>query len=471
MKNKSIFRKIENVYIISFLVYLVFNSILPYTNIQPSIIRNIISVIFMSGGIFFIGYNIISERKKMIKNYSWILWIFIVVCIISSITMIKYGYMDNAKTIIWSTILFGVLYTYSQMRDNKQMEKTIRIAIIILSIIWSTAILIGLYQYMMQITYFVRLEDYPILKAQGFYYNRLFGIFVDPNFAAVTSVMLLFGSIYSFITSNNKWIKSIWVLNAILQFLYVILSGSRSGLLVFVFGVMIYAFLKVYSSFQIKEKKSNILRLIVTIVISIIAIIVLFLGVKKLLENIPQLINKTNTTQEEIVQDENAQNSNDSQKVSLDRTDLEDKGISNLRFELWGDCLNILKSKPIFGTSPRNLIVYAQDCFQNTYPAKGYDFGNGYLAVLVGTGVLGALVIAVFLCICIKRLFIYIIKKQYNNLEESNFNILAISIIGMMFLAAAINQEIFLVNSINTALFWLMLGYIMKKTENKNINK
>lgn len=512
MRVKEFFKKIEIVYVISFLVYLLFNSILPYTILKPAIIRSVISIIFMSLGLFFVCYNMFYNRKKMCDYYGYILWIFLGVIILSSITMIKYGYVDNIKMILWSAILFAVLYTFANNYDNKENEKTIKKIIVILSTVWSISILIGLYQYVMQINYVVIREELAIPKAQGFYYNRLFGIFVDPNFAATTSTILLFSSFYCFNVSNKKVTKTIWCLNALLQFVYIILSGSRTALLAFGVGMIIYSWLKIKSKFY-TENNRYIAKTFICLMITIFVTIGAYISIKKVLIYIPNLFMKYSALQsqgniqddlakeqEEIqhVAEKNQQieNKNDipeeknrqdiediantkkqeqkdkeSTKITLDRTDLKGKGISNLRFELWGDCLKILKSKPLLGTSPRNLIQYAKDSFKGTYPAKGYDVGNGYLAVLVGTGILGATVILIFLFNVGKDLVIYIIKYRYKNGEETELNILAISIIGVMLLVAGINYEIFLINSLNTAIFWLMLGYIMKNATKKDIER
>lgn len=50
-------------------------------------------------------------------------------------------------------------------------------------------------------------------------------------------------------------------------------------------------------------------------------------------------------------------------------------------------------------------------------------------------------------------------------------NILALTSVLMVAIAAAINQEVFLINSFNTAIFWLMLGYIMEDIKIKEDTK
>ena len=467
MRKEQSFKKVEETYIIAFLIYLLLNSILPYVNIGISIIKNGISIVFMGIGGILILYNLLFKRELFKQNHGALLWCFIIICIISSVTMLKYGYMNNIKTILWSSILFGVLYTYALKNQQKDIERVLKIAIILLSLIWIIAICVGLYQYAMQISYQVKLEGGAIPKAQGFYYNRLFGIFVDPNFAAVTSAILLLMAVYMGSVANKRWKKVIWGIDGLFQFIYILLSGSRTGIVILLLGIVVQSWLKIRVYFH-QGNKRNIGKIILTTCMVAILTIGIIVGTKSVLGYIPNLIKRNETTTKGAIDKQNA--SQNQVKVDLNRTDLDGKGVSNLRFELWGDCLEILSSKPLLGTSPRNLVSYAKQNFPNTYPAKGYDYGNGYLAVITGTGILGAAVMLIFLGACGIRIISYTIKEKYKKSRlEKNMNVLAITIIVVMLVAAFINQEIFLINSFNTAVFWLMLGYIMKKTTEKTV--
>ena len=100
MRKEQSFKKVEETYIIAFLIYLLLNSILPYVNIGISIIKNGISIVFMGIGGILILYNLLFKRELFKQNHGALLWCFIIICIISSVTMLKYGYMNNIKTIL-----------------------------------------------------------------------------------------------------------------------------------------------------------------------------------------------------------------------------------------------------------------------------------------------------------------------------------------------------------------------------------
>lgn len=470
--------RIENIYIGMFLIYLILNNILPYVDLHPAIIRNIVSAVFVFFGLLLSVNNFFLKKNYKDKNLILLL-LFIVSAGISSLTMIKYGIVDNLKTIIWSIILYCVVFEYARNHTLKDFKGIICKAFAFLTIIWCVCILVGLYQYVNKICYFVRLDNYPILKAQGFYYNRLFGIFVDPNFSAVCTSLLLIVSAYIFSITKKKLLKNLIIISMIIEYIYIVLSGSRSGLIVLFIGVIVFIWLIIRNLFS-GRKLINVLKIIVVLVVSSSLYIGIYFGTRKVLESVPNLFPNTSEYQQEKMIDDvsnnNQSESSDNKSeithysedtlqenthtTSLDRSDLEDKDITNLRLDLWLQCINMLKDKLFFGTSPRNLIEYAKDKYPDTYPATGVDFGNGYIAVLSGTGIVGALFVVIFLIICIKDVFKYIFKNQYIGANKG-VNVLALSIIFMMAIAAAINLEIFLVNTFSTAIFWLMLGYIL----------
>ncbi len=82
MRKEQSFKKVEETYIIAFLIYLLLNSILPYVNIGISIIKNGISIVFMGIGGILILYNLLFKRELFKQNHGALLWCFIIICII-----------------------------------------------------------------------------------------------------------------------------------------------------------------------------------------------------------------------------------------------------------------------------------------------------------------------------------------------------------------------------------------------------
>src|SRR5699024_5838668 len=65
----------------------------------------------------------------------------------------------------------------------------------------------------------------------GFYENRLYGIFVDPNYACTISLICILFAIRNIIKNKKIIQRTLYSFIALIQFSYVALSGSRSGII------------------------------------------------------------------------------------------------------------------------------------------------------------------------------------------------------------------------------------------------
>ena len=139
----------------------------------------------------------------------------------------------------------------------------------------------------------------------------------------------------------------------------------------------------------------------------------------------------------------------------IGRTDLNKADISNGRFKRWTHTLEVFLNAPIFGTSPRNLAAFAKEHNPETLIAK-YSSAphNGYLDVLVETGLVGFCVLAALFIIVMLSVIKSFFKKRYSPTRAFLF----VSILTFAGIAVFIS-DIFMVFSINATLFWLLLGF------------
>ena len=132
--------------------------------------------------------------------------------------------------------------------------------------------------------------------------------------------------------------------------------------------------------------------------------------------------------------------------------------MSNNRFALWKSSFEIFQSSPLVGSSPRNLVNYAQKELPNTFIARKKQTSHNFIFYLLATtGLLGTIPLLVFLGIKIwntlRQLFMRTIK-DYDSYVLNTMAVLAI-LISAMFLT-----ELVLVNKIGSFIFWLYLGGI-----------
>lgn len=436
-------------YILVFLSYLMLSKMLPVPLFLTDGVNSLIYNAFAGVGGLLCVYSFILAGKRFFCKDNLLLAGFLIICVISSLLNMKYGISDNAKTMVWTAIQFFVLYGITWKMTKEEIKKEFYRLANLLAVIWFCGIAVSLYQFLFQIQYIVPYQEYK--RRQGFIDERLFGIFTDPNFAAVTSVCVIIFSLIAYRRSHNRLVRIFNVVNCVFQFLYIVLSGSRTAELAGLIAAFLYMFSYMHRKIKNKET-TQAKKIVLPLLGALLCCVVVIAGVeitKNISSYIPRLVSG------DVVH----------QPVNLHREDVEESSdISNLRMEIWSDVIKVWSTKPVLGTSPRNLTAYAKDKFPTSFMAKkGYAAHNGYLAVLAGVGIVGSLVMLAFIILSLRRAYRYM-RKHFTTGIPTLFMVCLI-ILAVIAFSAITLQDIFFVNSLNTALFWLVLGYLVKYTK------
>lgn len=436
-------------YLFVFLSYLMLSKMLPVPIFLTDRVNSLIYNVLAGVGFLLCVYSLFLGGKHFFCLDNLLLSGFLAVCVISSILNIKYGISDNVKTIVWTAIQFFVLYGITWKMSKEEIKNEFFRLANVLSVLWFCGIAVSLYQFLFQIEYIVPYQEYK--RRQGFIDERLFGIFTDPNFAAVTSVCVIVFSLIGFRRSHNRLIRTFYIVNCVFQFFYIVLSGSRTAELAGLVAAFLYMFGYLHRKAQ-KKDLSRAKKVVLPLAGALLCCVIVMISIeatKYVSSFVPHLFS------ENVVQ----------KPVNLHREDVEESSdISNLRMEIWKDVITVWSSKPILGTSPRNLTAYAKDKIPGSLMArKGYAAHNGYLAVLAGSGIVGSLFMLAFIVLVLRRAYRYTLDRFATGIPTM-FMIFLI-ILAVIAVSAITLQDIFFVNSLNTGLFWLVLGYLIKYAE------
>ena len=217
-------------------------------------------------------------------------------------------------------------------------------------------------------------------------------------------------------------------MNTLIQWIYITLSGSRTAFVELMVIIFVGSFFVVYQ--KTTEKKLG-LQLLYSIITSIGMVFFAYIATKLIERGMLAILDLWNNVEYKSTTNV----SKNRPDVSLDRPDVENKtDISNNRFGLWKSSFEIFQSNIWFGTSPRNLVTYAQHYLPNT--------------ILTTLQVLFSKKINIF-----------------NDNFLRNVLIVLTILVSAMFLT-----ELILVNKIGTFLFWLYLGSVSSQLV-KNNNK
>lgn len=468
MKIKKIFsvktyEKLRLAYMILFLFAVLTRVLMPIALNESQLVNSAVFGFVAFFGLLVLAVDFFGERIMFTVKYKELLSLFLATVVASSIINVKYGFLGNIRNFVWLLISFFLLYAINLKREKKDVLKEIGILSNILIAVWFCAVVYSLYMFIFQIGFYVYI--YPDSFArQGFIENRLFGIFEDPNFAAMVSIITIVFSIWNIKALKNKILNIFYITNIVLQFCYVVLSGSRTAQLAASIGVFVFSFFAFrYKFFDIKNKAFKHLAIVISsILLSGFAFFAVNLS-SELLSYVPPMFSFCSAKGEESTQHK-------IKPAMTKREDIQDTSdVSSCRFKIWKAAFELFKSKPILGTSPRNMRQYAKTEFPNNFIGmRGYAVHNVYLDILTSTGILGALAIVLFFVKYLVYIFKYLFSKNAVNKSNYLYVTFFLTIIAMIAVSAAFLSEIFFVNTVSVLFFWLSMGKCVYFIENED---
>ena len=463
-KYEEPFRKVKEIYILCYVGYVLIARIVPLVNIISLGVNSVIySALAIAGALIF-AFDFLMHFTMFKSRENIILLIFCVVCVISSIINMDYGITSNVKTLVWMAIQFFVLFSIVNVRDSSEIDSTMTKIMKFTAAVWFIGVLVSVFEFLLQIGYVAPFDDFP--RRQGFVEARLFGVFTDPNFAAVTSLMVILFCWMLLKTENKKPIRVYYYVNIALQLIYIVLSGSRTAkygglMLAFIVGLLCVRNRELGRD-QIKLVLRSLLGGVVAVALSLAVIFV----VKQTLPKMAELCNMISSTiQSEEDYDKmkklRAAKLKEAEEISIERPDVTDENISNNRFKIWTNYIEASSDHRAFGLSPRNLMSFLKANDPDNYLVKrGYDeTHNGWLAIFVCTGITGTLVMTAFFINYAYECCLYIKAKK-----KQAYDTKVIVLLGSVFViafSALLQPEIFFINTYGAITFWLFMGYLL----------
>jgi lipopolysaccharide cholinephosphotransferase len=380
-------------------------------------------------------------QKEKTVPYDFILWgAFILVICISTALNYSYNLADNMYGILTFGFQLVLFYLLGKTLTAAEWISLIKKIILPCSFLWDVSCAGSLVQFLFNMSYRTIFSKEHSSVRQGIIDGRLFGLFSDPNFAAFTSLLLMFGlwHIRSHVrhTSTKFFIWLSLVLNA----MYIVMSNSRTVYISVAASILFYSLVSCYKKYRQDLIKHLIQRTLATCILLVASYLAILLP----LQGIAKLICPNRNT-----------------AVEMERDDVNADNISNNRFTIWQAYLELYTEKPLFGFSTRSALTYVDENHPDSYLAKTqYVTHNTYLSLLVETGAIGFLVFAIFMVLTFLR-FVRNIREQSDTYLLFSTWIVTILIFGLCF------HDIFFTLNLETMLFLCGLGFLWNTADNK----
>ncbi len=422
-------------------------------------IMKVISMVTIIFGVILICQELPEIKQILHYKYMWILLLFGVSYTISLIVNGEYGFIGNIKGGIWLGLQLFLLYYIKPGTSREQIEKEIKTLFVVLISYTTVANVAGLVMMICRYGGRTFLPDGGI-SLYGFIWGRLWGSYTDPNHGAAITTVSIIATIY-LIKNCKKW-KVLLIFSIACNYLYIVFSDSRTAKVCCIVALFIAFLIRLINIKETEEKLC-----LGKHCIKYVGIMLLFVFSFSAVKNSYNFIIEK---MEESVEEENLEEKLEIEEMSVGRESDIENDYSNRRFDIWKSGIEIFKENPVFGISFRNIHPYAQKEMPETYIVNNdhgdFDsFHNVVIDVLVSQGMVGIILIllmggfyAVYL---IKKIFVE--KMRMNCKVNILFVIVITLLVESMFVSS-----IFYVNSPETVLFWICLGYLMfSVNENK----
>lgn len=324
-------------------------------------------------------YNFFVKKAYLFVRKIEYLIIFFAMNIITSLLVMKYGFSTNIKNLVVFFIYFFAIYPIFQNFSREKSRILFNVFFSVITVANTVGVFLSLVQFFMLIGY--RVFDYKgLLIRQGFVESRLFGILASPNYLSIISLIIII-YLWMRLSALNKIVKTLAISSIILNFAYIVLSGSRTTYICLVVAAFLYSL--------IKFEYSNKAKSFVTVLLTVGLVFLSYNGVKYSSD----LYLKAHSA-EILLNKEKGENNN----LSLERTDTSEENISNNRFAIWQSTASFIPKRPLFGYSAGNWYELGKTYDASAYIIKEhYLTHNGYLELLFYNGILGFLPFAAFM--------------------------------------------------------------------------
>lgn len=433
--------------------------IIPITYHFKTLISIASKIIPIWGIILILYHYIYKENYKNIKECKYIIIFFIlsIISILLNFYDFKTLYKQASELVNLIIILF---LFFCQPIKNKYENNYMNIVFSFIIVVTFITTICSLYYFFKnEIVVLDSSWTWGAIYGYNFNENRLWGIYTDPNIGAVIAVISLFLSFYFILKKENCFYKIVLIINIIIQFLFIVLTMSRTAKYGLYISICMYLFMYIFKCKSFNKKTTKFIVCLFSISLFY------FTSIEIIYQNMPYFQSKNITINElfnknVILLNPNniVHNGNDISNVTeipnveensqqpLHRKESKDNG----RFSAWRSAFKAFIHKPLFGTT-RTAIPNVYKNYNIPYAA----IHNGYIEGLVSFGLFGCIS---YITICYEKT-----KKIINDLvfkRVSRENLILVSLLLFLLWSAMFYTETILVVSFVCAFFNLLYYYL-----------
>ena len=411
--------------------------------------RNPLYPIVFIWALLIIGHDFWYASRR--RAYFGPLLVYGVTLLLATLANTAYSTLDSYLIAVLQLIIFFLVFLNPPNRSLLSIRQEMRLVIPWVSLLTFVASSISLLMFFLNIS----LTRHGMTI--GLVGERLFGIYFNCNPAAFLACISMVLSIWAF--RQRFMFRYFYVLNSVVQLLYIILTGCRSVLLILAFYSICLLYVKVFRRYGFSHLKQ--------VVLSVLTVVTIVFGanlVQKTLFIIPQLqgakVEVENRFQFARLEEIMVMLREDPLGHFEEAAAIADE-VSSGRIELLDDSLKIWKTAPLLGVGANNFRAVGLDVDPSSTVLQGAQVVHShhvFLEALVTAGIVGFVSFLLF--------FVQSILTFWEALKKTSKTsfyavvMLCLLIVVAEFIGSLFDYGIFYVYSLSATLAWQFLGYV-----------
>jgi O-antigen ligase len=410
-------------------------------------------------GVLVLIYRIIFFKQFINNKFAWVLIAFAVSNALSILLNDKSSYIEGFQGFIWLVFQISILYIFDSQKTFEYYYSEFKKLLVIFLSFTVIANIISIWMYYSGVSVPPISGNY----GQGYVWGRLWGVYVDPNNGAILSSAGILICIFFSLIFKRKWVLLLLAFSALIEIVYISLSGSRTGIVCTSIGIAVIVGVLTHRN-KLLASRNVYFKFCTAIFTSVIAVSFMYMAISNVGNLFPIEKNVLELDKEILGPDE---------EISIGKTEREknlSEDISNRRFDIWKSGVQIFQSRPVFGVSFRNIVNYAENKLPSTYIVSNdyivfNSMHNMIVDVLVSQGLIGITILSIF----ITSIAIYIFRRL-RHLDEQMFKLAVVifSVLICLSTASLFISDILYVNSPSSFLFWICLGFLIYFLQKKS---
>ena len=341
-------------------------------------------------GVGLIGWDLLTKRR-LFRSPFWLMPLLILGAYALSVLLNRQVLVTGLKHWLHLAISLLLIYAADRDADGGDLLRTAKRGFVIVNLVTFIGSLISLVLFALQTQ--VMIDRGAERYKQGFYENRLYGVYASPNPGALLALIAVAGVVFLFLLDGKK-LKCKWffIANTAVQKVYFSLTLSKGGLLsAAAAAAVVMAFVAVP---RIARNRSVVKTALISLLVCAVAAAAaegVMTGIRFGMSYVPGLIA--------------GQGEDGEDRILIERVEQGDE-TSAIRVTIWQGGLKLVRSAPLFGVadadvdeadaSPRfDLSRFTEEEETLLYKHNGY-FHNIAVQILVYSGVAGVLLFLLF---------------------------------------------------------------------------